>query len=153
MEQRKNYTGYRQRTNGYSNQDTYKEKIPQIEMPLHIYYADKSKIFLPEEKAYKIAESFKGIATHQLRKILNQVKLCIQELGNKDADFTEVKNHLFMLVPLSAYNGGREPKLKKIYRFLVEHLNENSITCEKDIEVFDELFTSVIAYHKFLGGK
>ena len=41
----------------------------------------------------------------------------------------------------------------KIYRFLVEHLNENSITCEKDIEVFDELLTSIIAYHKFLGGK
>lgn len=53
-----------------------------------------------------------------------------------------------MLLPLSAYNGGREPKLKKIYRFLVEHLNENSITCAKDIEVFDELFTSIVAYHK-----
>lgn len=153
MEQRKNYTGYRQRTNGYSNQDAYKEKIPQIEMPLHIYYADKSKLFLPEEKAYKIAENFKGITTHQLRKILNQVKLCKQELGNKDADFDSVKNQLFMLVPLSAYNGGREPKLKKIYRFLVEHLNQNSITCAKDIEVFDELFTSIVAYHKYLGGK
>ena len=44
-------------------------------------------------------------------------------------------------------------QIKKIYRFLVEHLNENSITCEKDIEVFDELLTSIIAYHKFLGGK
>ena len=65
----------------------------------------------------------------------------------------DVKNQLFMLLPLSAYNGGRDPKLKKIYRFLVEHLNENSITCKKDIEVFDELFTSVIAYHKYLGGK
>ena len=108
---------------------------------------------MPEEKAYKIALSFKGIATHQLRKILNQVKLCTQELGNKDADFTEVKNQLFMLLPLSAYNGGRDSNLKKIYRFLVEHLNENSITCEKDIEVFDELLTSIIAYHKFLGGK
>lgn len=59
-----------------------------------------------------------------------------------------MRNRLFMLLPLSAYNGGREPKLKKIYRFLVEHLNENSITCAKDIEVFDELFTSIVAYHK-----
>ena len=108
---------------------------------------------MPDGKAYKIALSFKGIATHQLRKILNQVKLCTQELGNKDADFTEVKNQLFMLLPLSAYNGGRDSNLKKIYRFLVEHLNENSITCEKDIEAFDELFTSVVAYHKYLGGK
>ena len=120
---------------------------------MHIYYADKSKLFLPDGKAYKIALSFKGITTHQLRKILNQVKLCIQELGNKDADFNDVKNQLFMLLPLSAYNGGRDPKLKKIYQFLVEHLNQNSITCKKDIEVFDELFTSVIAYHKYLGGK
>lgn len=152
MEQRKNYTGYDQRTNNYSNQNR-EQKIYKIEKPLHIYYADKSKLFLPEEKAYKIAASFKGIATHQLRKILNQVKLCTQELRNKDVDFDSVKNQLFMLVPLSAYNGGREPKLKKIYWFLAKHLNQNSITCEKDIEVFDELFTSIVAYHKFLGGK
>ena len=152
MEQRKNYTGYGQRTNNYSNQNREQE-IHKIEKPLHIYYADKSKLFLPDGKAYKIALSFKGITTHQLRKILNQVKLCIQELGNKDADFNDVKNQLFMLLPLSAYNGGRDPKLKKIYQFLVEHLNENSITCEKDIEVFDELFTSIVAYHKYLGGK
>ena len=143
MEQRKNNTGPGHRTNNHSSQNR-EQKIHKIEKPLHIYYADKSKLFLPEEKAYKIALSFKGIATHQLRKILNQVKLCTQEL---------VKNQLFMLLPLSAYNGGRDSNLKKIYRFLVEHLNENSITCEKDIEVFDELLTSIIAYHKFLGGK
>ena len=147
MEQRKNNTGHGHRTNNHSSQNR-EQKIHKIEKPLHIYYADKSKLFLPDGKAYKIAESFKGIATHQLRKILNQVKLCIQELGNKDVDFDSIKNQLFMLVPLSAYNGGREPKLKKIYRFLVEHLNENTITCAKDIEVFDELFTSIVAYHK-----
>lgn len=90
MEQRKNYTGYGHCTNNYSNQNREQE-IHKIEMPLHIYYADKSKLFLPDGKAYKIALKFKGITTHQLRKILNQVKLCIQELGNKDADFTEVK--------------------------------------------------------------
>lgn len=152
MEQRKNNTGHGHRTNNHSSQNR-EQKIHKIEKPLHIYYADKSKLFLPDGKAYKIALSFKGIATHQLRKILNQVKLCIQELGNKDADFNDVKNQLFMLLPLSAYNGGRDSNLKKIYRFLVEHLNENSITCEKDIEAFDELFTSVVAYHKYLGGK
>ena len=71
MEQRKNYTGYGQRTNNYSNQNREQE-IHKIEKPLHIYYADKSKLFLPDGKAYKIALSFKGITTHQLRKILNQ---------------------------------------------------------------------------------
>lgn len=152
MEQRKNYTGYGQRTNNYSNQKREQE-IHKIEKPLHIYYADKSKLFLPDGEAYKIAVSFKYIKTHQLRKILNQVKLCRREFENKDANFDDVRNRLFMLLPLSAYNGGRDSNLKKIYRFLVEHLNENSITCEKDIEVFDELFTSVIAYHKYLGGK
>lgn len=147
MEQRKNYTGHGHRTNNHSSQNIEQE-IHKIEKPLHIYYADKSKLFLPDGEAYKIAVSFKGITTHQLRKILNQVKLCRQELGNKDANFDDVRNRLFMLLPLSAYNGGREPKLKKIYRFLVEYLNENTITCAKDIEVFDELFTSIVAYHK-----
>ena len=103
MEQRKNNTGHGHRTNNHSSQNR-EQKIHKIEKPLHIYYADKSKLFLPDGKAYKIALSFKGIAVHQLRKILNQVKLCTQELGNKDADFTEVKNQLFMLLPLSAYN-------------------------------------------------
>ena len=40
MEQRKNYTGYGQRTNNYSNQNREQE-IHKIEKPLHIYYADR----------------------------------------------------------------------------------------------------------------
>ena len=91
----------------------------------------------------------------QLNRLLKKKGWTGKEVGQLlfSSLFNDVKNQLFMLLPLSAYNGGRDPKLKKIYQFLVEHLNQNSITCEKDIEVFDELFTSVIAYHKYLGGK
>lgn len=52
MEQRKNYTGYGQRSNNYSNQNREQE-IHKIEMPLHIYYADKSKLFLQTGKLIK----------------------------------------------------------------------------------------------------
>ena len=59
---------------------------------------------------------------------------------------------MFMLVAMSAYNAGRMPnKLKVLYYFLSNTINEQSIKSKKDIEVFDQFFTSVVAYHKLVG--
>lgn len=146
---------------GYNNNqrrnDRYdrnkQEEIVKINEPLHKYYADKSKLFLEGAEAYKQAEKFGRIPSHQLRKILNQSKLCVQELENKEDNFENVRNKLLSLLPLSAYNAGRDPKLKELYKFLVSHLNLNSLKSSEDIKTFDELFTSIVAYHKYLGGK
>lgn len=141
--------------NNYTNHNK-QEEIVKINKPLHIYYADKSKLFLEDGVAYNTAKLLQKMPTHQLRKILNQVKLCVQEIENREDNFENIRNKLLMLLPLSAYNKGRNPKANEyyeLYKFLVKHLNLESLKTNEDIEVFDQLFTSVIAYHKFLGGK
>ena len=151
MSQKYNYNQNR----NYGYNQNRQDEVKPIEQPLHIYYADKSKLFLEDGVAFKKADQFKrsNIATHQLRKILNQTKKCVEELENKNTKFEDVRNELFSLLPLSAYNAGRDKNLKSLYVFLKEHLNLKSIVEENDIKVFDELFTSIVAYHKFLGGK
>lgn len=122
-----------------------------IQVPLSEHYKDKSKLYLPDGIAHKKAKEFQRIKSHQLRKILNQSKICRTELETKN--FTEVRNSLFSILPLAAYNAGRDKSLECLFNFLQEHLNEKSIKSEKDIILFDELFTSIVAYHKFEGGK
>lgn len=135
-----------------NRQDSYsQESYKLIEIPLHEYYKDKGKLYLPEGIAHKKARDFNRITSHQLRKILNQSKACKDEANTND--FVAAKNHLFSLLPLAAYNAGRDPSLKPLYYFLAENLNEKSIQSKEDIETFDDLFTSVVAFHKFEGGK
>lgn len=133
--------------NNYNQQNSFNS----IQIPLHKYYQDKGKLYLPDGIAYKKASDFNRITSHQLRKILNQSKLCEEE-ANLD-DFTTARNHLFSLLPLAAYNAGRDSSLRPLYLFLVEHINEKSIQSKEDIIVFDDLFTSIVAFHKFQGGK
>lgn len=127
--------------------------VKLIQVPLSEHYKDKSKLYLPDGIAHKKAKEFQRIKikSHQLRKILNQSKICRTELETKN--FTEVRNSLFSILPLAAYNAGRDKSLKCLFNFLKEHLNEKSIKSEKDIILFDELFTSIVAYHKFEEGK
>ena len=139
-----------QRNNRKNNNYQQETSWKKIEEPLHIHYKEKSRLYLPEGIAHEEAKNFNRIASHQLRKILNQSKVCRDEAMY---DFSSAKNHLFSLLPLAAYNAGRDKNLTVLYKFLVKHLNEKSIQSEEDIKVFDELFTSIIAYHKFEGGK
>lgn len=64
-------------------------------------------------------------------------------------NYNEARKRLFSLLPLAAYNAGRSSELKPLYKFLSEHINEKTITCIEDIDMFDDLFTSIVAYHKF----
>lgn len=135
----------------------YRQEIKKINQPLHEYYKDKADLYLENGKAYKNAEEFKKIAPNQLRKILNQSKKCILKLNNKDADLESAKSMLFALLPMAAYNAGRDKKLIALYNFLLTNISKESIVDERDIECFDDLITSIIAYHKFIydgkGGK
>lgn len=126
------------------------EKVRVINVPLHEYYKDKEQLYMPiTGVAYKEAENFKGIASNQLRKILDESKKARKKLES-GANFEDVQNKLFSLLPLAAYNAGRDNKLNPLFKFMYTHLNKNSIQDEKDVIVFDELFTSIIAYHKYL---
>ena len=126
------------------------EKVRVINIPLHEYYKDKEQLYMPiTGVAYKEAENFKGIASNQLRKILDESKKARKKLES-GANFEDVQNKLFSLLPLAAYNAGRDNKLNPLFEFMYIHLNKNSIQDKQDIDVFDELFTSIIAYHKYL---
>lgn len=120
-----------------------------IDQPLSIYYKDKRKVFLPDGVAYQIAFAMGDIPPHQLRKILNQVKEAVTLVKKDEKKFEEARNKLYYLVPLTAYNVGRYNQLNPLYQFVCEHINEKSITNKDDIEFLDQLFTSIIAYHKF----
>ena len=137
------------RNNGGRHNPNNESPVKLIQVPLSEHYKDKSKLYLPDGIAHKKAKEFQRIRikSHQLRKILNQSKICRTELETKN--FTEVRNSLFSILPLAAYNAGRDKSLKCLFNFLKEHLNEKSIKSEKDIILFDELFTSIVAYHKF----
>lgn len=137
------------RNNGGCYNPNDESSVKLIQVPLSEHYKDKSKLYLPDGIAHKKAKEFQRIKikSHQLRKILNKSKICRTELETKN--FTEVRNSLFSILPLAAYNAGRDKSLKCLFNFLREHLNEKSIKSEKDIILFDELFTSIVAYHKF----
>lgn len=150
MTYRNNYNGNR---NNRRLSEYDKSSFNEISIPLHIHYTDKKEIYLKDGIAHTIAKKFEKISVHQLRKILNQSKICMQELERKDFDLDQVMNMLFSLLPMAAYNAGRERDLKILCDFLMAHLNTKSITCKEDIETFDDLFTSIVAYHKFDGGK
>lgn len=126
------------------------EKVRVINIPLHEYYKDKEQLYMPITGiSYIMAMNFNKIAPSQLRKILDESKKYTKELDS-GADFEKVQSKIFSLLPLAAYNAGRMKELQPLFEFLYEHLNKNSIQNKQDIDVFDELFTSIIAYHKYL---
>ncbi len=143
-----NYNQYRNNGKGnYQNQNS-RPVTPAIAQPLAVHYADKAELYLEGGIAYKQAEKFKFIAPHQLRKYLDTIKDCAET-----AEFEAARNKLYSVVPMAAYNAGRDRNQGDLYDFIRSNINRNSITSKKDIEVLDDLFTSIIAYHKYLSGK
>ena len=135
-------------TNNYNNRKNdlrYENK--NINVPLSEYYKDKD-IYLPNGISYDLAFLFKSISSNQLRKILTSVKQ-----ARAAESLEESKRIMFSIVPLTAYNSGRDPKLKGLYFFICDHIKNKTITSKKDIEMFDKLYTNIIAYQKVLGGK
>ncbi len=123
-------------------------EYPSVQKPLSTYFNDAKDLYLPSGRSYQIAEDFKEIASHQLRKILNGTKQAII-LGS--TDFDSAQKQMFMLVAMTAYNKGRMGnKLMPLYNFMSSTINESSIKTMDDIKTFDTLFTSIVAYHKLI---
>ena len=136
----------RKSQNKYSKKET---KMPEkISIPLSKKYTDPAEIFLDTGIAFKIADEMGDIPPHQLRKILNVLKEAVAIVKRNPSNFKEARNKLYYIVPLTAYNAGRDSKIGVLYDFVYEHINEKSIQSKEDIEILDQLFTSIIAYHK-----
>lgn len=138
-----------------SNDQAEWKELKKPDRPLSQYYANKSELLLPDGYAYKIAAHFqKKVTTHQLRKILSLSKEAVVEV---DANhFDQARNKLYTLLPLSAYNAGRDKKnkeMRELFEFLKANIKPETLKDKADIYIFDELITSIIAYHKYLGGK
>ncbi len=126
-----------------------------IEKQLSKEYVIKGKIYLPETgKAHEIAKQISGVNTHQLRKVLDVSKDARRKA--QDGDVNTAISMLFQLVPLTAYAAGRskasakdDGDLKGLYDFISSHINVQSIRDKEDIIVFDELVTSIVAFHKY----
>lgn len=125
-------------------------ELKTIYEPLHEHYANKAEIFLANQAAYQMAEKLKDVPSSQLRKILNQSKAALNEVNNLNPNLNDAKNMLFALLPLAAYNAGRDKKNEVLYDFLRKHITAQTIIDERDIKCFDELFTSIVAYRKFM---
>lgn len=139
--------------NNFNKNPGYRYNIQEtdarIKTPLHKHYTNPVELYLPNGIAYKYAEQFKNIPNHQMRKILDGVK---EALLIGDSSFEDAKKKMFVLVAMSAYNAGRLGKnVKLLYAFIKDNINEYSILSLEDIKTFDQLFTSIVAYHKELG--
>lgn len=136
-----------QKTNYRPIEDT------SLKEPLSIVYQDKKKIFLDDGVAMEIARKLSHLPSHQLRKILNEIKGAVQLVEKDNKNFEIARDKLFYVVPLTAYNTGRNRQLQGLYNFVRGHINEKTLVTVKDIIVLDQLFTSIIAYHKLISRK
>lgn len=134
-----------------NNPPKERNNMPEkITIPLSEKYTNPAEIFLDTGIAYKIANKMGDIAPHQLRKILNVLKESVTIVKRNPNKFIDARNKLYYIVPLTAYNTGRNKGLQELYNFVYQHINEKAIQSPKDIEILDQIFTSIIAYHKVL---
>ena len=147
------------RNNNYRDKEQFRSvdllSTKSIDEPLSVFYKDGAKIYLPKTGyAYQFAQEFgmknrrgrndsKEVSSSQIRKILNEIKACGASL--KEENFYEVRNRLFAIVPMTAYNAARN-KILVLYDFVYNHINEKTIQSAEDIKVLDSLFTSIVAY-------
>ena len=101
---------------------------------------DDYNVYIGKVKAYVKANA-RGITTSQIRNIFSKVKNIV--------DYTEI----YTLRPKLAYVSGRAEKDEmRTLLFLLDALI-TKVTDKKKLDQFKAFFESVIAYHKYFGGK
>lgn len=147
-----NKQGYGQRNNnrpGYGQQNNNQDRpvYPNITKKLSLVLSDPVDLYLPDGKAYQYANDFKGIPSHQIRKVLNGTKEAV--LAANAGDMKNAKKKMFILVAMTAYNAGRSntKELRNLSAFVESYINDKSIQDREDVLAFDQFFTSIVAYH------
>lgn len=133
---------YDNKSNQQTKQDDYYDKIKdEILNPNRIdenEYLDNLK-----ELVRDLLGKYKdGISSSQLRNVFSRVK-----------NIKEPKE-LYALRPKLAYIYGR-PNSKKGMKRLINYMDEQikNVDSKEKLKQFQNFFESVIAYHKYLGGK
>lgn len=105
-------------------------------------------------------EKFAGsIKTNQIRNVfaaINKIR-ALQRKKRDDVDFAEIQRELILLKPKLAYAAGRNSNVRPFKDFLTKAI-DGVIGASTDrkttaLNNFYSLIESVVAYHKFYGGK
>ncbi len=110
---------------------------------------------ISENFGYKLADRREGIKTNQVRNIFSTV-LSLRTKLKTEKDFTEdIHNDLVLIKPKLAYAAGRQRNVRPLYDLLSQGITAtvNSKDQVKGLENFIQLVESIVAYHKFHGGK
>lgn len=114
--------------------------------------------------ADKKGNDFTKIKTNQIRNVFANInairtdfKIAIttKDAQDQNEKINKIKRDLVLLKPKLAYAAGRQNVVKPFQEFLFELINKtvNSKKLELALENFFIMVESVVAYHKFYGGK
>lgn len=109
-------------------------------------------------------KDFTKIKTNQIRNVFANInairtdfKIAIttKDAQDQNEKINKIKRDLVLLKPKLAYAAGRQNVVKPFQEFLFELINKtvNSKKLELALENFFIMVESVVAYHKFHGGK
>jgi|YNPMSStandDraft_1061717.scaffolds.fasta_scaffold00325_7 CRISPR-associated protein Csm2 len=109
-------------------------------------------------------KNFTKIKTNQIRNVFANInairtdfKIAIttKDAQDQNEKINKIKRDLVLLKPKLAYAAGRQNVVKSFQEFLFELINKtvNSKKIELALENFFIMVESVVAYHKFHGGK
>jgi CRISPR-associated protein Csm2 len=109
-------------------------------------------------------KDFTKIKTNQIRNVFANInairtdfKIAIttKDAQDQNEKINKIKRDLVLLKPKLAYAAGRQNVVKSFQEFLFELINKtvNSKKIELALENFFIMVESVVAYHKFHGGK
>lgn len=112
-----------------------------------------------ESYGEKLADLRNGIKTNQVRNIYSAIisirtKLKNKNFVNNQLD-EDLKTDLILIKPKLAYATGREKKVKPLYDLLSKAI-DCSITSKNQVKSVTNLISlveTIVAYHKFFGGK
>ena len=105
-----------------------------------------------EEWGEKLARAVK---TNQIRNLYGAVQHIRVRASRPQPDTADINRRLIFLKPKLAYASGRQSALKPLRNFLVQAIDSvvKSPDPEKARENFFFLMESIVAYHKFHGGR
>ena len=112
-----------------------------------------------ESYGEKLADLRNGIKTNQVRNIYSAIisirtKLKNKNFVNNQLD-EDLKTDLILIKPKLAYATGREKKVKPLYDLLSKAI-DCSITSKNQVKSVTNLISlveTIVAFHKFFGGK
>ena len=108
-----------------------------------------------EEWGKKLADQYTGIKTNQIRNLYSAVQHIRVRASQPEVNQDDINRRLIFLKPKLAYASGRQTNLKPLRAFLANAI-DSVVKSEDPAKARDNFFIlmeSIVAYHKFHGGR